>query len=297
LSNEFCRNVSSPNRRRVPKAAPPDPKGKPLMSRRNAFTPRTAAFTLISSAFTLIELLVVIAIIAILAAILFPVFAQAREKARQTVCLSNMKQIAAAVLMYAQDYDEGLIPAHTSRCPEPGCTLPNGEVRAGVLLWPHIMNPYIKNYGVFNCPSYRRLNEFNYAGQYLIETSYGYNGMIAGCHGRGSMSTLTGGYRHLGYFGEPARTVFITEGESNAGQGRFLVNFDSNVAGATNDTCEPVARRHHTQANVVFLDGHAKATPVNKLSWPDDGRHHKCPPSNEFIWNPATPDFCAINGE
>lgn len=59
-------------------------------------------------ALTLIELLVVIAIIAILAAILFPVFAQAREKARQTACLSNLKQVGLAVQMYAQDYDENI---------------------------------------------------------------------------------------------------------------------------------------------------------------------------------------------
>ena len=62
------------------------------------------------SAFTLIELLVVIAIIAILAAILFPVFAQARESARQSLCLSNGKQIGMAMLMYSQDYDERLPP-------------------------------------------------------------------------------------------------------------------------------------------------------------------------------------------
>src|SRR5579862_9574425 len=69
-------------------------------------TPKGATSMRKQSAFTLIELLVVIAIIAILAAILFPVFAQAREKARQTMCLSNMKQISLAVLMYVQDYDE-----------------------------------------------------------------------------------------------------------------------------------------------------------------------------------------------
>jgi len=90
--------------------------------------------------FTLIELLVVIAIIAILAAILFPVFAQAREKARQAACLSNGKQMATAVAMYAQDYDE---------------TLPRGRGGNGVYesRWYRDIYPYIKNVGVYTCPS------------------------------------------------------------------------------------------------------------------------------------------------
>ena len=93
-------------------------------------------------AFTLIELLVVIAIIAILAAILFPVFAQAREKARSTQCLSNCKQIASAVYMYVQDYDETYSPnlyAH-------GAT---------AYTFYDLHMPYVKNQGVFMCPSDR----------------------------------------------------------------------------------------------------------------------------------------------
>jgi prepilin-type N-terminal cleavage/methylation domain-containing protein/prepilin-type processing-associated H-X9-DG protein len=90
--------------------------------------------------FTLVELLVVIAIIAILAAILFPVFAQAREKARQTTCLSNLRQIGAAAQMYAQEYDERL----------PGTEL--GEMGAEYH-WIEMLAPYTKNRDIFNCPS------------------------------------------------------------------------------------------------------------------------------------------------
>ncbi len=92
------------------------------------------------SGFTLIELLVVIAIIAILAAILFPVFAQTREKARQTACTSNMRQMGLAVLMYAQDYDETLPLAATA-------------TPMGFLNWHHLTDPYVKNKQVWICPS------------------------------------------------------------------------------------------------------------------------------------------------
>src|SRR5690242_1981973 len=85
--------------------------------------------------FTLIELLVVIAIIAILAAILFPVFAQARESARESSCLSNLKQLATAMMMYSQDYDE--------RYP----------VNGNQVYWMDLLQPYVKNSRVFNCPS------------------------------------------------------------------------------------------------------------------------------------------------
>lgn len=97
-------------------------------------------------AFTLIELLVVIAIIAILAAILFPVFQQAREKARQTVCLSNTKQLALAMSMYAEDYDETTLLLW--RFADDGWC-------AG---WAYRLYPYVKNSAVYSCPSGPRVN-------------------------------------------------------------------------------------------------------------------------------------------
>src|SRR5687768_14565700 len=109
-------------------------------------------------AFTLIELLVVIAIIAILAAILFPVFAQAREKARAISCLSNMKQIGTAMIMYSQDYDENLATM-TSFCDRVANPLnpndaPGGSAGPGRRpMWQWKIHPYLKNWQVYSCPS------------------------------------------------------------------------------------------------------------------------------------------------
>jgi prepilin-type N-terminal cleavage/methylation domain len=110
-------------------------------------------------AFTLIELLVVIAIISLLAAILFPVFAQAREKARQAACLSNVRQIGNAAMMYAQDYDECIVPQRVGAFPSfPiyywwGSVTMNGgtwvrDMRGGLLF------PYMKNNEIARCPSF-----------------------------------------------------------------------------------------------------------------------------------------------
>jgi prepilin-type N-terminal cleavage/methylation domain-containing protein len=100
--------------------------------------------------FTLIELLVVIAIIAILAAILFPVFAQARERARAISCLSNTKQLGLSEMMYVQDYDEVFWS-----CPWPGGGQANvgNPADGGTTFWSDLLMPYIKNTGLFSCPS------------------------------------------------------------------------------------------------------------------------------------------------
>ena len=120
------------------------------MCRKRGLTPRE------SVGFTLIELLVVIAIIAILAAILFPVFAQAREKARQSSCLSNMKQLGLAFALYIQDYDS-LYPTCdndkakiTGLPPEPETPEADGPVERD---WHIVLQPYIKNYTILRCLS------------------------------------------------------------------------------------------------------------------------------------------------
>src|SRR4051812_35148627 len=92
------------------------------------------------NAFTLIELLVVIAIIAILAAILFPVFASAREKARQSSCANNMRQMGLAQMSYVEDYDSTMQPGYS------------GSVNVETV-WAELLYPYTRNTNIFNCPS------------------------------------------------------------------------------------------------------------------------------------------------
>jgi prepilin-type N-terminal cleavage/methylation domain-containing protein len=103
--------------------------------------------------FTLIELLIVIAIIAILAAILFPVFAQARERARASSCLSNMKQMGLGLMQYTQDHDETMPPAYYYNTCSPNAAPSGGYDASGIIQWSGLVQPYVKSTQIFVCPS------------------------------------------------------------------------------------------------------------------------------------------------
>lgn len=187
--------------------------------------------------FTLIELLVVIAIIAILAAILFPVFARAREKARQTTCLSNVKETMLAALMYAQDYDEVLNRIANSGMT--GYTLPNGSTYTGAyMLWHTMLYPYTKNYQIWTCPSTSTV----YAGNYTGGGDYGINTLAAG--------------RAMADFVNVAETMFFAD---SMAPGTDAYNIDGDDADALplGDGHE-IPARHNEGANCGFVDGHGK---------------------------------------
>lgn len=193
-----------------------------------------------SRGFTLIELLVVIAIIAILAAILFPVFARAREAARQTSCSSNVKQLNTALAMYAQDYDE--------------VTLYDRFTNAtGGYSWMWALNPYIKNQGLWKCPSDSNANDIWDGTPTDPTVSYGYNFLF-----------LNG--VSLAGVQKPADTIQVMDSggfnQSGAPQAQgCVVNPRAAVLPSTltNYISTEAQYRHNQNAIVGYMDGHVKA--------------------------------------
>ena len=221
--------------------------------------------------FTLIELLVVIAIIAILAAILFPVFARAREKARQTSCLSNMKQLGLGLSMYAQDFDEKLC-IHCPGWPEYDGTNHHP-------CWAGQIFPYVKNTQIYACPSEGGTHSMGgQAGPggvvyQVIPRDYGYNFALDAVS--------------LAKIQYPAECIAISDSNNRddidqtqdcCGVG-YLAPAPRSGCCATNAKWGRVMPRHNGGANHAFADGHAK---WEKLS---GNMHGNTAPAR--YWQPA----------
>jgi len=221
-----------------------------------------------SFGFTLIELLVVIAIIAILAAILFPVFAKVREKARQTSCSSNMKQLGTAFMQYVQDNNE--------RFPSVRAVTPANNYVGG---WANLIYPYVKSTGAFTCPDdgiarvaspgITTKAKVSYEMNYAIWNDDFWGPIVQGAK--------------LGLFVAPASTVLLYEGAPNPSRtGGTTAHADPSVAlvGETNwagdsdwntDNEAPLAKWHDSSAdrgtNYLGADGHVKFLKVSSVSW------------------------------
>lgn len=232
------------------------------------------------SGFTLIELLVVIAIIAILAAILFPAFARARENARRASCQSQMKQIGLGILQYGQDYDEMMVPA-----------VRLGNDGTGELWWPRMIDPYIKSDQIYFCPSSRAdFRKFNNAatGAYRegVAINVGYwdqesvnRSPVVGLH---TLLSPTKDVK-MSSIPSPSTTVLAVDGSNNENSRPYIYMANDNPAVLSpGDSGYPISQpehgttgykilttsggnngyvqaRHLETANTLYVDGHVKA--------------------------------------
>jgi len=193
--------------------------------------------------FTLIELLVVIAIIAILAAILFPVFAKVREKARQTACVSNLKQLGLGIMQYVQDNDENY-PS--------GCCSSVNVSDGQIAFWPHAIYPYVKSYAVYQCPdsAHRKTD----AVSYLFNNHYLNTAAMAKVQSPADIIMLSDGtYTPLSDFADKHPDNLATD---------HGLNCDYTIWVVSGRIIEDGNARHSDHVNLAFADGHVHVSPT-----------------------------------
>ena len=247
--------------------------------------------------FTLIELLVVIAIIAILAAILFPVFAQAREKARQTSCLSNTKQIGTALQLYCDDYEETVpffadkdtpVSNYDSNYPCNTFKVINGNAKAvitgfsttysnGIYTWMDSIFPYVKNVNMYMCPSVKGKLGYGY-NMNLVTTNWS-QGITANLAVQSPVS--------LSSIKNTAELVFV--GDSCINSNIYAVPY---ISPYTINNCSlrsgwGPAARHNEGLNYTFVDGHAKY--YKRTQGPGINGNGSVHGANYKWWDPTNP--------
>jgi prepilin-type N-terminal cleavage/methylation domain-containing protein/prepilin-type processing-associated H-X9-DG protein len=214
--------------------------------------------------FTLIELLVVVAIISLLSAILFPVFARARENARRAGCMSNLKQLGLGMMMYTQDYDEQYAPALEGKYGN-SSTYVNGAACVGLpcgtfyvsdgnnpdgkyASWMDLIYPYVKSVQIFNCPSQTPLNKTT--GETL--SSYGYNAYINGLYAPIAGLRTNNLPLKIAAIPKPSEIVMFLDDHNKTAI--YAPLYGGWQAIANSQTFVP----HFSGANIAFADGHAK---------------------------------------
>lgn len=259
---------------------------------------RNTTFNKNKFGFTLIELLVVIAIISILAAILFPVFARARENARRSSCISNLKQISLGVMQYIQDYDEkypmswfGRVPGQTyggylqtvagtpgrafTVCDPGSC---GGDGKGNFITWMDMIYPYVKSIQLFRCPSSHdavTIPDYHYSGAYGNTPS----GTLASTANTNWESykygfPIIGGPTPAAAIQRPAETVMVYE---TSGTGATLSNplAQYQMRGSPHFLSTPEriaeATTHLEGTNLVYGDGHVKWKSISALLVENNG--------------------------